>query len=407
MAPDGAGVPRPVEAEDLYRSPNALAEHYRRFRVDERVLLSGHSHQAWPDRALAGQLLAWEDAADLVDGKWARAEAKADRVRRGFARLLGDRHGDYALAPSVHVLLVRLLSALALRERPRIVTTDAEFHSARRQLARLAEEGIEVVQVAALPAASVGERLAASVDDRTAAVVASTVFFSNGQIAGDLSEVMGVCSRFGAALVLDTYHQLNIVPFSLSERGLDDAFVVGGGYKYCQLGEGNCFLRLPPDCELRPVVTGWFAEFDRLQTGVAPGSVRYAPGASRFAGSTYDPTSHYRAAEVFDFFVEAGLDAALLRRVSQHQIELLISAFDALDLDPQVIDRDRGVSLSGIGGFLALSTPRAAEICRRLLERDVFSDARGSVLRLGPAPYLSDRQLRDAMSILGVVARDL
>jgi len=407
MLPDETTAPRPVEAAELYRSPNALAEHYRRFRVEERVLLSGHSHQAWPDRALAGQLLAWEDAADLVDGKWARAEAKADRVRQGFARLLDDRQGDYSLAPSVHVLLVRLLSALRLPERPRIVTTDAEFHSARRQLARLAEEGIEVEQVAALPAASVGERLAAAVDERTAAVVASTVFFSNGQIAGALSAVMDACRRFGAALILDTYHQLNIVPFSLSDRGLDDAFVVGGGYKYCQLGEGNCFLRLPPDCELRPVVTGWFAEFDRLQTGVAPGVVRYAPGASRFAGSTYDPTSHYRAAEVFDFFVEAGLDATLLRQVSQHQIALLISAFDALDLDPEVIDRDRTVALAGIGGFLALRAPAAGEICRRLVERDVFCDARGSVLRLGPAPYLSDRQLRDAMSILGTVVRAL
>ena len=29
------------------------------------------------------------------------------------------------------------------------------------------------------------------------------------------------------------------------------AFVVGGGYKYCQLGEGNAFLRFPPGCELR------------------------------------------------------------------------------------------------------------------------------------------------------------
>jgi kynureninase len=35
----------------------------------------------------------------------------------------------------------------------------------------------------------------------------------------------------------------------------------------------------------------------------------------------------------------------------------------------------------------------------------VFADARGDVLRFGPAPYLSDRQLRDAMGLLGEVAR--
>ena len=48
------------------------------------------------------------------------------------------------------------------------------------------------------------------------------------------------------------------------KRALGDAFVVGGGYKYCQLGEGNCFLRIPPDTDLRPVVTGWFSEFTAL-----------------------------------------------------------------------------------------------------------------------------------------------
>ena len=41
---------------DLYASPNALAPSYSRFRVAERLLLTGHSHQAWPDRALAGQV---------------------------------------------------------------------------------------------------------------------------------------------------------------------------------------------------------------------------------------------------------------------------------------------------------------------------------------------------------------
>ena len=46
----------------------------------------------------------------------------------------------------------------------------------------------------------------------------------------------------------------------------------------------------------------------------------YGQGGDRFAGATYDPTSHYRAAAVFDFFRERGLTPELLREVSQHQI---------------------------------------------------------------------------------------
>ena len=40
---------------------DGLAEHYSAFRVSERLFLTGHSHQAWPDVAREGQLEAWQD----------------------------------------------------------------------------------------------------------------------------------------------------------------------------------------------------------------------------------------------------------------------------------------------------------------------------------------------------------
>ncbi|HEX7118614.1 MAG TPA: hypothetical protein VF212_07500, partial [Longimicrobiales bacterium] len=371
-----------LTVDDIAASPNALAPHYARFRVAERLLLTGHSHQAWPDRGFEGQQRAWLDAAELVDEKWERAFETADRVRRGFARLLdGDaddaalarRAGSIALASNTHELVVRFLSALPLRDRPRLVTTDGEFHSIRRQLDRLAEERIEVVKVPSAPADDVAERLAAATDDRTAAVLVSSVFFRDARIVRGLGDVMTACRRVGAQLLVDAYHHLNVVPFSIRAMGLEDAFIVGGGYKYCQLGEGNAFLRAPPGCALRPAVTGWYAEFGALAEGAdtsgpectgdgghgraeghtgaggrahgGGGGVAYASGAARFAGATYDPTSHYRAAEVFDFFEEQRLTPAFLREVSQHQLRVLVRAFDALDLDPAVIDRDRTVDL--------------------------------------------------------------
>ena len=333
-----------MRADELYRSPNRLAPSYAAFRVADRLLLTGHSHQAWPDCAREGQLRAWDDAALLVDEKWDRAFAMADRVRRGFRALLDDAEGEYALAPSTHDLLVRFLSSLPLRARPRLVTTDGEFHTVRRQLDRLSEEGIAVVKVAATPASTVAERLAATVDDRTAAVLVSAVFFENAHRAPALGSLARACAMHGAELLVDAYHALGVVPFSLPEEGLGDAFVTGGGYKYCQLGEGNCFLRIPPGREFRPVVTGWFSEFSALASD-RPNAVAYGAGADRFAGSTYDPTSHYRAAAVFDFFEREGLTPAFLREVSQHQVGWLAERFDALDLDPAVIARDRATPL--------------------------------------------------------------
>ena len=418
-----------------------LARHYSRFRVSERVLLTGHSHQAWPDVAFAAQQQAWLDAAEMVDDKWDRAFEKADEVRAGYRRLLDDSDGHIALGQNTHELVIRFLSALPLRERPRLVTTDGEFHTVRRQLDRLEEEGIEVVRVGtggggggglaggsgqlerstgpgargdaeSMPGAgdAIAERVIAAVDDRTAAVLVSSVLFRDARIVEGLDEVARKCARVGAELLVDAYHSLNAVPFSVVEMGLGNAFVVGGGYKYCQLGEGNCFLRFPKDCELRPVLTGWFAEFGTLAAvggGGGRSRVPYGEGHLRFAGSTYDPVSHYRAAAVFGFFREQGLGAEQLREVSLGQMRRLAAGVDALDLDPVVLSRDRAARLSQRGGFLAMDAPRAGEICCKLRGRGIYADFRGRVLRLGPAPYVTDGQLDEAVAVLGEVVGGL
>jgi kynureninase len=259
--------------------------------------------------------------------------------------------------------------------------------------------------VPARPAGAIAERLAREVDDRTAAVLVSAVLFGSGAIVPGLDRVAAACERAGAELLVDAYHAANVVPFPLARLGLERAYAVGGGYKYCQMGEGNCFLQVPEGSNLRPVVTGWYAEFDALSAPPG-GGVGYGTGAARWAGATYDPTSHYRAASVLDFFAEKGLTIDLLREVSQHQVGLLIERFDALDLPETLIARDRALPLEETGGFLALTSPIAGDLCRRLAERGVSTDHRRDVLRFGPAPYLADDQLREAMEILGEVTRE-
>ncbi len=389
---------------------SALAEHYTRFRVSERLLLTGHSHQAWPDVSFDAQQQAWLDAARHVDRKWEVAEEKAERFRGALAALLDDHSGFVALGRSTHELVTRVLSALPLAARPRLVSTDGEFHSIRRQLDRLSEEGVEVVKVSALPASTLAERLISETNDRTAAVLVSFVLFQNAHIVPGLGGVLEVCEKVGAALLVDAYHSTNVAPLSVSQEGLEDAFIVGGGYKYMQMGEGNCWLRFPRDCRLRPVLTGWFSEFGTIAddktanaSSEGEGRVPYGDGPTRFAGATYDPSSHYRAAAVLDFFAEQGLTQDRLRACSQRQIELLATEFDALDLDPAVVDRDRSVPLESLGGFLALRSPDAPLITDALAERGVHVDHRGSVLRFGPAPYLTDEQLQVAVRALGEV----
>jgi len=84
-----------------------------------------------------------------------------------------------------------------------------------------------------------------------------------------------------------------------------------------------------------------------------------------------------------------------------------VERFDALDLNPALIPRDRSIPVEGLGGFVVLRSPRAGDVCRALHAAGVFTDYRADALRVGPAPYLSDAQIDDAVARLGIVVRSL
>ena len=393
-------------SNDLYSSPNQLAEHYSKFKVTERYLLTGHSHQAWPDCGFEAQLEVWNDAAEFVDDKWELAFQKADKVKKGYLKLLDDDEGNIALGVNTLELLIRFLSALPLKDKPKLVTTEGEFHTIRRLSDRLSEEGINVVKISSSPVIDVVDNLKKVSDDKTAAILVSSVFFNSGIILPGLSELSRFCDEKGIKLFIDAYHSLNVAPFSVKKNKLENAFVTGAGYKYCQLGEGNGFLRFPKETKMRPVTTGWFSEFSVMSEKKKTGEVLYGSGDDLFTGATYDPASNYRAARVFSFFEEMNLTPEFLREVSQHQIKLLIDEFDSLDANPLIIKRDRSINLENIAGFLVLYTEQAELIYSKLKEQNVWTDYRGNVLRLGPAPYLSDSQIKDSIQLLSNVLKN-
>jgi selenocysteine lyase/cysteine desulfurase len=393
--------------EELFNSPNKLTQYYSKFKVSERFLFTGHSHQAWPDFGFDGQKKAWEDAAEFVDDKWEKAFEKAEVVKQGYSNLLNDGAGYISLASNTHELLVRFLSALPLKTKPKLVTTDGEFHTIRRQLDRLGEEGIEIAKVSSSPVDEVVGKLISKCDDKTSAVIVSSVFFQTGLILPHLNELADHCNKNDIELLVDVYHHLNVVPFSIKENKLENAFLTGGGYKYCQLGEGNCFLRVPKEYKSRPVITGWYSEFTALADKKKSNEVLYGIKGDLFAGATYDPTSNYRAAEVFNFFNEKKLTPEFLREVSQHQVQLLADEFDKLNLDDKHITRDRNIDIKNIGGFLVLKSEKAGTICQSLKAKGVLTDYRGTSLRFGPAPYISDDQIKEAILKLSSVVNQL
>lgn len=373
--------------------PRDVRPLYSQFLAPGRVLLTGHSHQAWPDVAREGVLEAFADAARDADDKWERAFAAAAAVRMGVAHRIGAAPSEIALAPNTWELVVRFLSALDLRERPHLVTTTGEFHSITRQLRRLDEQGwLPVTWVPARPVETLAQRLAASVRDDTAAVLTSTVLYETSEVVPGLPALVQAARARGAEVLLDAYHAFYALPFTLQSLGAQDAFVVAGGYKYAQWGEGACWLRVPPR-GFRPVLTGWFAGFSEL-AGKRGAAVGYgSTGAEAFAGSTYDPTSHYRARAVLELQEAAGLTVEALRELSLRQTTRLLGLLDGLDVQTPA-------QPAGRGGFVAVRLQDAAGAVQALRAKGIVTDARGDLLRLGPAPYVLDEELDRAVTAL-------
>jgi selenocysteine lyase/cysteine desulfurase len=372
-----------------------LRPHYSAFLGQHpgRVLLTGHSHQAWPDVAKVAMVEAFDLAAAHVDDKWSHVFSAQDELRTHIAARLACGPSEIAFAPNTHELLVRFLSAMPLRARPRIVTTTGEFHSAFRQLTRLTEEGVEVVFVEAEPAATLAERVLHAVDERTSAVIMSTVLFESATVVHGADALVTGATAKGAHVLLDAYHAFDAVPMRVPSQ----AFLVAGGYKYAQWGEGLCFLRVPPGIPFRPIYTGWFAGFAELAHHRDRKIVGYAEdGGTRFAGSTFDPVSTLRARAVARFFDAQGMTVEALRETSLAKTERILHAAESLPHVTVVTPR----AASDRGGFVALRTPRASELCDLLRKDSVFADSRGDVLRLGPAPYVTSEEIDRAMGCL-------
>ena len=226
----------------------SLAGHFTRFLTSQpgRLHAAAHSHHPWPDITREAQLQAWDDAALHHDDKWDAVWAVMREAQAFVARRLGlPDPASIAFGPNTHGFVMRLLSCLPTPAR--VLTTDAEFHSFTRQIARLEEDGLVVVErVAAEPFATFQERMgAAAARGGHDLVFFSQVLFDSGFVVPDVGAIVAAVPEPEALVVVDGYHAFMALP---ADHGplADRAFFLGGGYKYAMAGRG------PASCTARP-----------------------------------------------------------------------------------------------------------------------------------------------------------
>ena len=355
----------------------------------DRLHMAAHSHHLWPDASFESHQQSWLDAAAQADRKWDKVMDEVwPLAQANVAAELGVKPDTIVFSSNTHDFLIRLFAAAPRRDGGplRVLTSDGEFHSARRQLARLEEEGLALVtRVAAEPFDTFSERLldAAKAGGHDLILV-SQVLFGSGRIFEYSQQLAALADPGGPWVAIDGYHAFMALENPLLETTVRSAFYLGGGYKYAMAGEGMAFLHCPPGFGPRPPVTGWFAEFGDL-TAPPGSSVGYTSDAMRFMGATFDPSALYRFNAIQAMLREEGLTtAAISAHVREMQQRLLVELDGSAFADAELLNPLDGRPHAR---FLAFRTPRAAGWNAEFATQNCLTDVRGDVLRIGLALY--------------------
>lgn len=362
----------------------------------DRLHFAAHSHHLWPDASWLGQQAAWEDGVRLADHKWGRVMGEiypaaqhhvADELR------LPDP-SSIVFAGNTHDLLLRVVSARA--EHPvRILTSDGEFHSFRRQSQRWRESGRVTLDVIPNGEGFADRFLTAARTGDHDLIFVSQVMFETGAVFAPIADLAALARPDGPWVAIDGYHGFMALENDLSAVA-GRVFYVAGGYKYAMAGEGAAFLHCPPGFGARPEITGWYAEFADLEK--APGRIGYAADAMRFMGSTFDPSGLYRFVAVRDMLAAEGITTATVNAHIAPLRDQLLAGIAATPLAEATLLNPGGDPRAR---FLAFRSPHAPAWKAALEAQDIVTDVRGEVLRIGFGLYHDERDVRRLLAALG------
>lgn len=366
-----------------------------------RLHFAAHSHHLWPDASFEGHAQAWEDAARLADRKWEKVMDEVwPAAQREVAAEIGSGQPDaIVFAPNTHQLLVSLFNAVPPGAPVRVLTSEGEFHSARRQLARWEETGAAIVErVPVQPFETFSNRfLDRAKNGEHDFIFVSQVMFGSGHVF-DCAEALAALGRAnGPWVVIDGYHAFMALERPFGEAAASTSFYLGGGYKYAMSGEGCAFLHAPSGFGPRPPITGWYAEFEDLS--LPAGSVGYARDATRYLGATFDPSALYRFTAVRQMLADNGLTTS---RISLHCAALRQRLLDAIAVMPF----GEAELLNPLDGrpharFLAFRSSNAQRWYAELKARNCITDVRGDVLRIGFGIYQDETDVDRLVALLG------
>ena len=354
----------------------------------ETTYLINHSLGAMPaavEDRLAEYARTWKTRGIRAwgEGWWQLPMEVGDQI----GRIVGAPPGSTVMHQNVAIAEAIVLSCFRPVDprRNRVVYEAGNFPSVRYLYQ--AQPDLEVV------VCEDDQAIVETIDERTLLVPISHVLFRSAEIQ-DVAAITRRAHEAGAHVVLDCYQSAGIVPFSLTELGVD--FAVGGSVKWLCGGPGNGWLYVRPDLadELEPTFMGWQAHESPF--AFEP-ELRFASGSARFLTGTPNVPAHYAGTPGYDLIEEIGVER--IRANSLRQTELLIRLAEAAGFEVRS-PRDPARR----GGTVTVHVPGFEAVHKVLGERQIICDFRpGAGLRLGPHYYNTDEELESVIGEIGEI----
>jgi len=329
-------------------------------------------------RKVAEFLDIWQSrgAAAWYDVWW---EALTD-LRARYGRVVNAAPGEIALAPSISVALSAIAESVDYRRRPKVVITSLDFPTVAYQWLAKARAGVELVIVESPDRVSVPvDAIARAVDDRTALVVTSHVYFTSGAIQ-DIKRVAAAAHEHGALCLIDAYQSVGQIPVDVRDTGVDA--LVAGGLKWLLGGPGIVFLYLREAVarRLEPAISGWFGQRD--QFAFDPRTLTFHDDTRRFELGTPSLAAVYAQLGGLAYIEEIGIST--IREATAALTEDLIARARAAGFHPKIAAEPQQRS-----AIVMIPMPDPAGSVRHLAAGGIIADSRPGHVRLSPFFYNS------------------
>ena len=300
-------------------------------------------------------------------------------LRGRVAGLWNAHEEEIAFSPSVSGALTSLASALDYGGRNRVVIAELDFPTLAYQW--LARSGVEVVQVPSEDGVGIpAEAWREHVNERTAVVATSHVFYSTGYIQ-NLTAIAEIAHASGALFLVDGYQASGQIPTDPRAAGAD--VYISGPLKWLLGGPGLAFLWVRKEriAELEPEAVSWFGARDQFDFRTD----RWEPrsDAGRFSLGTPAMPTVYTALGGMEIIQAVGV-SRIRDRVAALTADLLerLRAGGFPLRTPEEPERRSGIMMVRMR-----DEAEAGTVVDALAERGIIVDKRGSYVRISPHFY--------------------